>query len=320
MAPGSIQLGVRTRYRFRSRSAKLTRVMASLADALDANGYVVVPGAVPPSLTAAVVADIEAHFGRSVTDPEPWYGDPEVPPLGFVTNEGRLTPRMFHYPSMWAVREHPAVHAAFAELLGTSALWVSIANVCVKLPAHPSQPDYGHNGFIHFDRLRWSLANPDEPIDQSKNPDIDLFLSGMVALTDTKANMGGFQCVPGIYRCLDEWIAEQPAGWDPREPDLSGYEITPVLMRAGDLCIWTTRLPHGNGNNTSTAIRLAQYVTMTPAPVDFADYDQRRARRIRAWQTRSPSSAPANYSSREQSLPPPPLADLGRKLLGIDEW
>ena len=104
----------------------------------------------------------------------------------------------------------------------------------------------------------------------------------MVALTDTAANMGGFQCVPGIYRRLDEWIAEQPEDWDPRNPNLSGYETTPVPMRAGDLCIWTTRLPHGNGNNTSSAIRLAQYVTMTPAPVDFANYHDRRARRVQA--------------------------------------
>lgn len=294
--------------------------MSSPAEALRANGYVVVPGAVPPALTAAVVADIEDHFGRSVADPRPWYGHPEVPPLGFVTDEGRYAPYMFHYPSMWAVREHPAVHAAFADILGTPALWVSIANVCAKLPAHPDHPDYGHNGFIHFDRLRWSLSNSDEPVDQSKDPDTDLFLSGMVALTDTEANMGGFQCVPGIYRRLDEWIAEQPDDWDPRKPNLSGYEITPVPMRAGDLCIWTTRLPHGNGNNTSSAIRLAQYVTMTPAPVAFSNYHERRARRVRAWQTRSPSPVPANYHSREQSLPRPHLSDLGRKLLGVDEW
>lgn len=279
-----------------------------------------VPRAVPPALTAAVVADIEDHFGRSVTDPRPWYDDPEVPPLGFVTDEGRFAPQMFHYPSMWAVREYPAVHAAFAEILGTAALWVSIANVCVKLPTHPQYPDYGHNGFIHFDRLRWSLPTPDGPVDPSKNPDTDLFLSGMVALTDTEAEMGGFQCVPGIYRRLDEWVAEQPDDWDPRQPNLSGYEITLVPLRAGDLCIWTTRLPHGNGNNTSAAIRLAQYVTMAPVPVDVADYGERRARRVRAWQTRSPSPTPADYRSREQSLPPPPLSGLGRKLLGADEW
>lgn len=294
--------------------------MSSLADALIADGYVVVPGAVPSALTAAVVADIEEHFGRSVADPLQWYGHAEVPPLGFISDDGRFAPHMFHYPSMWAVREHPAVHAAFAEILGTPALWVSMDNVCVKLPAHPDHPDYGHNGFIHFDRLRGSLSKPGEPVDQSKNPDTDLILSGLVALTDTAADMGGFQCVPGIYRRLDGWVAEQPDDWNPRDPNLSGYDIIPVPMRAGDLCIWTTRLPHGNGNNTSSAIRLAQYVMMTPAPLDFANYDERRARRVRAWQSRSPVPTPASYRSREQSLPPPPLSDLGRKLLGLDEW
>ena len=112
-------------------------MISSLTDALAVNGYVVLPRAVPQALTAAVVADIEDHFGRSVADTQQWYGDPEAPPLGFVTDEGRFAPHMFHYPSMWAVREHPAVHAAFAEILGTPALWVSIANICAKLPAQP---------------------------------------------------------------------------------------------------------------------------------------------------------------------------------------
>jgi hypothetical protein len=91
-------------------------------------------------------------------------------------------------------------------------------------------------------------------------------------------------------------------------------------MKAGDLCIWTTRLPHGNGDNTSSAIRLAQYITMNPAPVGFANYDDRRDHRIQSWQTRSPLGASDGYQSREQSMPAPPLSDLGRKLLGIDEW
>lgn len=293
---------------------------SSLANALRTNGYVVVPGAVPRSLTAAVVADIEDHFGRSVDDPEQWYGDPDVPPLGFVTDEGRFTPQMFHYPSMWEIRQHPAVHAAFAEILGTPALWVSIANVCVKLPAHPAHPDYGNNGFIHFDRLRWSLAKPGEPVDQSKNPDTDLIITGVVALADTTADMGGFQCVPEIYRRLDDWVAEQPEDWNPRFPDISGYEVTPVPMQAGDLCIWATRMPHGNGNNTSSKVRLAQYVTMAPAPLGYSNYEDRRSLRIRSWQARSPLGAPADYESREQALPPPELSDLGRKLLGLDEW
>jgi ectoine hydroxylase-related dioxygenase (phytanoyl-CoA dioxygenase family) len=138
-------------------------------------------------------------------------------------------------------------------------------------------------------------------------------------LTDTDADMGGFQCVPGIHRRLDEWVAEQPDGWDRRSPNLTGCEITPVPMRAGDLCVWMARLPHGNGNNTSAAIRLAQYVTMLPAPVDFPDYHERRARRVQAWRTRSPHPTPADCHSCEETLPSLAVR-LGRKLLGLDEW
>jgi ectoine hydroxylase-related dioxygenase (phytanoyl-CoA dioxygenase family) len=237
-----------------------------------------------------------------------------------VDDRGNYLPKMFHYPSMWAIRQYPAVHAAFADLLGTEALWVSIANLCIKLPENDEHPEYAGAGFIHWDRLRYSLTDPRAPIDTSKDPDSGLFLSGLVALRDTTEEMGGFQCVPEIYRDLDAWIAGQPNDWDPRKPDLTGYSITSVPMKAGDLCIWTTRLPHGNGNNVSDVPRLAQYVTMAPAPVEFPDYPQRRARKVASWQAGQLLPVPAGYSRRESHLPPAELSELGRRLVGADDW
>jgi len=292
----------------------------SLGEALTVDGYVIVRAVVPRSLTEAVVADIEGHLEASLDDLSSLYGHPELPPTGFVDDRGTYLPKMFHYPSMWAIRQYPGVHAAFSAILGTEALWVSTANLCVKLPESDDHPEYAGAGFIHWDRMRHSLTDPRASIDNTKNPDSGLFLSGLVALRDTTEEMGGFQCVPEIYRDLDAWVSRQPDEWDPRNPDLTGYPIRTVPMKAGDLCIWTSRLPHGNGNNISGAARLAQYVTMAPAPVEFPDYELRRARRIAAFRARAPLPAPTSYCSRESGLPPPELSDLGRRLLGADHW
>ena len=45
---------------------------------------------------------------------------------------------------------------------------------------------------------------------------------GVLALTDTATDQGGFQCVPGMHRGLEEWIKTQPPDRNPRVPDLSG--------------------------------------------------------------------------------------------------
>jgi ectoine hydroxylase-related dioxygenase (phytanoyl-CoA dioxygenase family) len=133
--------------------------------------------------------------------------------------------------------------------------------------------------------------------------------------------MGGFQCVPELYRDLDAWISRQPAGPDPRKPDLTGYSITQVPLRAGDMVIWSTLLPHGNGHNTSPRPRLALYISMLPARDDDA---VAREARITCWQTNSPPASPSFPGDprriEEQRSAPAELTPLGRKLLGLDLW
>jgi hypothetical protein len=137
--------------------------------------------------------------------------------------------------------------------------------------------------------------------------------------------MGGFCCVPGFHCGLDAWIAQQPADRDSHAPDLSrlpeGYQVTPIPMKAGDLVIWDRRLAHGNGCNTGTRPRLAQYITMFPASNDEAA----RQERIACWRDRhAPSywerNIPEALRGREKQNPPAELTPLGRKLLGLDLW
>lgn len=278
----------------------MSTLKSKLRAEIEDNGYAIVPNVVPKDLLDPVVEDIWRHTGADPNDRESWYKSGIVAPTGMV--------EMYHYPSMWNVRQFPRLHAIFAEVHGTEQLWVSIDRVNLKPPADPAHPEHDHKGFIHWDT------------DTSKYPDIPFRVQGVVALTDTDAAMGGFQCIPEIYRELDAWIARQPSDRDPRRPDITGYAITKLAMRAGDLVIWTTLLPHGNGHNVTNRPRLAQYVTMNPTEEHNAEL---RETRINCWQKSLPMPSPAfkgDPRGLEQQTPPAELTPLGRKLLGLDRW
>ncbi len=274
---------------------------SSLRMAVERDGYVVVPNVVPPEELAAVVEDIWQHTGARPGDRESWYKPGLVSAAGMV--------EMYHYQSMWNTRQHPNVHAVFAEIHGTERLWVSIDRTNLKPPAHPAHPEHDHHGFIHWDT------------DTSKYPDIPFRVQAVLALADADASMGGFQCIPEVYRELDAWIARQPADRDPRRPDLTGYQITPIPLKAGDLVIWSTLLPHGNGHNQSDRVRLAQYISMNPAEEDNQEL---RETRVRCWRERRPMPGrafPGDPRGIEQEFSEPPvLTALGRKLIGLDRW
>lgn len=263
------------------------------------NGYVVIHNAVPPENLDAVIQAIWEFLGMDPNDPEDWYREP-LRPGGMV--------ELYHHQSLWNNRQHPRVHQAFSEIFGTYKLWVSIDRVNLKPPRHPAHPEYDHKGFIHWDTDTSKLPQP-------------FGVQGVLYLTDTDIDQGGFQCVPGMHRRLEEWIKTQPPDRDPRRPDLTGLNVTPIPGRAGDLVIWNRLLPHGNGHNVSDRPRLAQFITMYPVP---ADAEKARSERIRLWQERLPPSHPAfpgDPRRWEQKYgKPAKLTPLGRKLLGVDAW
>ena len=161
---------------------------------------------------------------------------------------------MYHYQSMWNNRQHPRLHEIFSAVHGTDRLAVSIDRVGLKPPDNPAHPEYDHKGMIHWDT------------DMTRYPDIPFHVQGVLALTDTEADMGGFQCIPETYQNLAEFLKTQTQEKiASRNPDYTGYSITRPRLAAGDLLIWTSLLLHGNGHNTSNKVRLCQYISMNPA-------------------------------------------------------
>jgi hypothetical protein len=268
------------------------------------NGYVVVRNVVPEENLRAAVDAVWDFLELDADDPATWYP---------ADRKGGLA-HLHQHQALWDNRQHPPVHRAFAELLGTEALWVSMDRAAMKPPINPAFPHYNDSGFVHWD------------LDTSKPLPVTLGVQGVLALADTTAEMGGFHCIPGFHRVLEEWIREQPEDRDPRSPDLSrlppDFEVVPIPMNAGDLVIWDRRLAHGNGRNDGTRPRLAQYITMYPA----GDDEEQRAERVACWrERRAPShwerDIPEKFRGRErQRYPIAELTPLGRRLLGADPW
>ena len=257
-----------------------------------------VPNAVAQDhLDAASEATFD-FLGMAPDRPKDWY-------CALLRTNGMT--EMYHHRAMWDNRQHPRMHQIFSEIWGTEQLWVSIDRISFKPPPHPDYPDYEHKGFIHWDA------------DTSKLP-LNFGVQGVLYLTETAENQGGFQCIPGIHNQLTNFGVNHPSDYQYVRPDLKQFTPQSIPGNVGDLLIWHRVLAHGSGHNTSDSPRLAQYISMWPAKPTDEEYRQQR---IRLWKNReAPSSRafPGDPRGWEKERPSAKLTSLGRKLLGLDYW
>ena len=271
------------------------------------NGYVIIPNAVPQENLDRMVEAIWWFLDMDPEGSETWYKHKPF------TRDNRCSPisaggmvEMYQHQAIWDNRQHPRVYQAFAEIWGEEKLWVSLDRANMKPPAREDKPDWNNRGMIHWD------------LDTSQQP-IQFGVQGVLYLTDTAEDQGGFQCVPGFNNTFEEWVKTQPEDRNPHHPDLTGLDVRSIPGKAGDLLIWHRLLAHGNGHNTSDKPRLAQYITMSPARTD--DEAARQAR-VASWQERRPMpnwpGDPRAWEKEKQQTAE--LTPLGKKLLGVDLW
>ncbi|MFA5964031.1 MAG: phytanoyl-CoA dioxygenase family protein [Sphingomonas sp.] len=220
--------------------------MAPVLDAADLahwdeHGYVVLRAA----LDRDQAADLEALLWRTIDarpdDPATWYGP----------RTNGIMIQHFQHPAQEAARRSPRIHKAFAQLWGTSDLWSSTDRMSFNPPEIPGKPFPGPH-------LHW---------DVSIAPPIPFGTQGILYMTDTAADQGALQLVPGFHHRIAAWL-DALGDADPRLVDLSGEAIT-VAANAGDLVIWRYDLPHGASANRATRPRMAQYANMySPAWVE----------------------------------------------------
>ncbi|WPU98249.1 phytanoyl-CoA dioxygenase family protein [Mucilaginibacter sp. cycad4] len=267
------------------------------------NGYVIIKNAVPKVQAEKLANYLWQYEDKDANDTSTWYKRPNAQmQMSELNNTGMV--EIYNQQFMWDNRQYPKVHAAFADIWGTEKLWVTIDRANLNFPLRPG---FEYKGFIHWDY---------DPETKPQN------VQGVLALADqTDENMGGFQCIPELYRTYDTWKLTQPGGRDHYKPDTTGFEIVKVKLEAGDLLIFNSLQPHGIRPNTSTdKVRIAQYISMMPAQ---EDNEELRQWRINSWQSREAMQGyafPGDPLEREKKNPVADLSDLGKKLLGLERW
>jgi hypothetical protein len=268
------------------------------------NGYIVIRNAVPAE-QADRLADFLWEFEeKDPKDPSTWYTAPRAEmQMKELVGSGMV--ELYNHQFQWDNRQYPRVYDAFVDIWGTEKLWVTIDRANLNFPMRPG---FEFKGFIH-----WDYDPETKPVN----------VQGVLALADQDdENMGGFQCIPELYRTYDTWKLTQPEDRDHFKPDVKGFEKVKVKMKKGDLLIFNSLLAHGiRPNMSGNKVRIAQYISMMPAQ---EDNEALRQWRINSWRDRI---APEGYAFpgdprewEKTKYQTAELTELGKKLLGLERW
>ena len=270
------------------------------------NGYIVIKNAVPKEQVAETAKFLWEFEEKDPKDSETWYTQPRAE-MKMKELGGTGMVEVYNNQHLWNNRQMQRVYDAFVDIWGTEKLWVTIDRANLNFPIRPG---FTYKGFIHWDY---------DPETKPQN------VQGVLALADQMdEEMGGFQCIPELFRTYDAWKLTQPEDRNHFKPDTSAFEgqFVKVKMEAGDLLIFHSAEPHGiRPNMSGDKVRIAQYISMMPAE---EDNEALRQWRINSWKNRI---APEGYAFpgdprnwEQTKYEAAVLNDLGKKLLGLNNW
>ena len=270
------------------------------------NGYIVIKQAISREQAKTTANFIWEFEDKESDNPETWYTQPRAE-MKMKELAGTGMVEVYNNQHLWNNRQMQRVYDAFVDIWGEEKLWVTIDRANLNFPLRAEDT---YKGFIHWDY---------DPETKPQN------VQGVLALDDqTDENMGGFQCIPWLFRNYDTWKLTQPQDRDRFKPDLIGLEdkLVKVPLQAGDLLIFNSAEPHGiRPNHSKNKVRIAQYISMMPAQEEDKSL---REWRINSWKNRV---APEGYAfpgdprNWEQiKYETAKLSLLGEKLLGLKKW
>ena len=270
------------------------------------NGYVVIKNAVSRKKALKTADFIWEFDDKNPNDQSTWYSKARAE-MEMKELAGTGMVEVYNNQFLWDNRQTQKVYDSFADIWGIEKLWTTIDRANLNFPI---RPNFEYKGFIHWDY---------DPDTKPQN------VQGVLALSDqSDQNMGGFQCIPWLYRNYDSWKLTQPIDRDKFKPNIEGLEdkLVKVSLDAGDLLIFNSTLPHGiRPNNSKDKVRIAQYISMMPAQEDDKDLVSWR---INSWKNRV---APQGYAFpgdprnwEQTKYKTANLTELGKKILGLDKW
>ena len=270
------------------------------------NGYVVIKNAVSRKKALKTANFIWEFDDKNPNDQSTWYSKARAE-MEMKELAGTGMVEVYNNQFLWDNRQTQKVYDSFADIWGIEKLWTTIDRANLNFPI---RPNFEYEGFIHWDY---------DPDTKPQN------VQGVLALSDqSDQNMGGFQCIPWLYKNYDSWKLTQPIDRDKFKPNIEGLEdnLVKVSLEAGDLLIFNSTLPHGiRPNNSKDKVRIAQYISMMPAQEDDKDLVSWR---INSWKNRV---APQGYAFpgdprnwEQTKYKTANLTELGKKILGLDKW
>jgi len=270
------------------------------------NGYIVIKNAIPKDQAKATADFIWEFDEKDPNDPSTWYAKPRAE-MQMKELAGTGMVEAYNHQTLWNNRQMQKVYDAFVDVWGTEKLWVTIDRVNLNFPQRPGEEK---EGFIHWDY---------DPETRPQN------VQGVIALADQMdESMGGFQCIPWLYRNYDTWKLTQPEDRHRFQPNLDSLQdkLVKVLMEAGDLLIFNSTEPHGiRPNRSGKKVRIAQYISMMPAEEENQELKDWR---INSWKNRV---VPVGYAFpgdprnwEQEKYKTAELSKLGKKLLGLENW
>ena len=270
------------------------------------NGYIVIKKAIPTDQAKATADFIWEFDEKDPNDPSTWYAKP-LAEMQMKELVGTGMVEAYNHQTLWNNRQMQKVYDAFVDVWGTEKLWVTIDRVNLNFPQRPGEEK---EGFIHWDY---------DPETRPQN------VQGVIALADQMdENMGGFQCIPWLYRNYDSWKLTQAEDRDRFQPNLDALQnkLIKVVMEAGDLLIFNSTEPHGiRPNRSDNKVRIAQYISMMPAEEENQELKDWR---VSSWKNRIAPEGyafpgdPRNWEQEKHKTAE--LSELGKKLLGLNNW
>ena len=269
------------------------------------NGYIVVKNVVTKQQAKKTASFLWEFEEKDSKDPSTWYSPPRAE-MKMKELAGTGMVELYNHQCLWENRQERKIYESFVDIWGTKKLWVTIDRANLNFPI---RKNFEYKSFIHWDY---------DPDTKPQN------VQGVLALENqTDLNMGGFQCIPWLYKNYNIWKKSQPKNRDRFKPDISELKdkIVKVPLEAGDLLIFNSTLPHGIRPNYSNKVRIAQYISMMPAEEDNLDLKNWR---INSWKNRVAPEGhafPGDPRKWEQiKYKTAKLNDLGEKLLGLKNW